>query len=960
MKKLLPFLIIALCLLSLPLEASTQKLPDINQTDFIIHTWGGGPLLAKVFNAISVLMYGETGYKGLLTIGLTIGGFGACIIAFSKGSIQSILSHWFFPALLICGIIMAPRDKITIKDHLISKSASEKFGSVWVVKDVPYIMKLFCTTVSTMSYRFTHGLERVTHGVDDSTYNWTGHIYAGDTLFQAGKVQINNPFLEKNVHNFVYDCVFNDISMEVPLYTKKDLWQQKDIMGFLVPRTSIWLSTRQTDNSGESQPMRCNKAAENIKAKFDRMEIGGPLSTFSSMKGDINSDLKTTIFGEISSEAQQLMGLKNAAMKNHKKLLQQSYMIDATHKALDPNAYSTKKAEQVHKQTQGILGAMGAKSIVAMKNFFEAIVYLAFPIVLILSICSLGFRSLMTWAQFLIWIALWPPFFVIVNFLLNTTWDLRVEKLFGKADLGLTMFSSSGLADLYSSMESIAAGALFSVPFLAFAIVKGGVSSMMHLAGTLNAPAQGAATQAANEQVSGNYSVGNFSYGNENISSRNMLKWDDTPALSQGAMTHKSGTLQATLGNDGSLVLDKPQGNFGADINANKVYGQGINEQYNKSINQMNSASESVNESFQNAANSGTSYMDSLSKDNSFSHLESKSEQDSAAELFNKTDQQISDFAENYGVSKSQVIDAGARLNAGIDIKGFGLGGNFSSSGSLRDETGETVAERDSSLKSINENIQSLQQYTNQNSQSENLSSSQKASQDYSEQLSKTESFTKQYQESISENQAWTDLKQYYESQDTSAKQSLNNEFSTHLMETYDDIGKINQILANPQKMGQEIHGFTTKKHEEMLQSNQYNKLTSNELKDKTSTQNRLESMVKSSQVKQQVGARMERGETLKNSAEGLRSEYGGCSKKKINNEIHAEDQINEKRKLFESTKVPQERKDAVKDQAKNESIAHQSGRMAKEIGGGIGKIAKKVSKASTIISTTQKPIGFD
>jgi len=117
MKKAFPFLLFILCLLSLPLEAGVEKLVDIDQTDFIIHTWGGGPLLAKVFNAISVLMYGETGYKGLLIIGLTIGGFAACIIAFSKGSFEAILSHWFFPALLICGIIMAPRDKIIIKDH---------------------------------------------------------------------------------------------------------------------------------------------------------------------------------------------------------------------------------------------------------------------------------------------------------------------------------------------------------------------------------------------------------------------------------------------------------------------------------------------------------------------------------------------------------------------------------------------------------------------------------------------------------------------------------------------------------------------------------------------------------------------------------------------------------------------------------------------------------------------------
>ncbi len=940
MKKYWPLVVLALTLLSIPLQAS-ERIPDIHQSDFIIHTWGGGPLLAKVFDAISVLMYGESGYHGLLIISLTIGGFAACIIAFSKGSFEAILSHWFFPAILICGVIFAPKDKIYIKDHLISKSISEKYGSVWVVKDVPYVMKLFCTTVSTMSYRFTHGLERVTHSVDDSTYNWTGHIYAGDTLFQAGKVEINNPFLERNIHNFVYDCVFNDISMESPAYTKKDLWYAKDILGFLIPHTSIWLSTRQTDNHGETKPVRCRKAAADIKEKFDQMEMGGPLSQFSRTNQDLNHELKTSIFGEISSDAQMLMGLKNTSLANHKTLLQQTYMIDATQKSLDPQLYATKKAEQVHKASQGILGAMGAKSIVAMKNFFEAIVYLAFPVVLILSICSLGFRSLMTWAQFLIWISLWPPFFVIVNFLLNTTWDLRVNKLFGSSEVGLTIFSSSGLADLYTSMESIAAGALFSVPFLAFAIVKGGVSSMMQLAGTLNAPAQGAATQAASEQVGGNYSVGNFSYGNENINSKSMMKWDETAALSQGSMTHKSGTLQTTLGDDGSLVLDKPQGNFGADINASQVYGQGINAQYNESTSKMRSASENTNQAFQIASHAGVSFMDSLNQDHTFSHLQSKSEQDLASELYNKTDQQITDFTENYGVSKAQVIDAGARLHAGLDIKGFGVGGSFSTNSSLRDDTSEQVAKRDSELASITKNIQSLQQYTDHFSETDNLSATQKASQDYSEQLSKTECWTKQYQDSIAENKVWSDLKQEYESQDLSAKHSLNNEFSNYMVEKYKDIGQVDQVLSDPQKMIREIQEFTSEKQQEMAQSNRHKSLINKENNDMHAASKQLENTLGGSQIKDYVKNSVSIPD-LRQKGSGIKRNYQNIHEQELENMIQAQGKIDQNKKQLGKTKVSEEKKEAVKNQAENETVVEQSERMLKGIGNGVGKIAKK------------------
>lgn len=955
MRKYYPLFFLLLCFFSLPLEGAEKITEDIQLPNFIIHTWGGGPFLAKVLDALSVLLYGTKEFKGLLLIGLTIGGFTVCITAIAKGSFEFFLSHWFFPSLLIFGIILVPKDKVYIKDHMIAKSGSTQFGTVWVCKDLPYIMKVFCSTVSTMSYRLTHGLERVTHAVEDSKYNWTGHIYAGDTLFQAGKIRINNSSLESNIHNFVYNCVFNDISMQNPVYTKHDLMHAKDIVSYLIPRTSVWLSTRQTDSSGETKSVRCKKAIENIQVAFGNMEIGSgaskiakTLSKATNTSLEVNDALKTKIFGEISSGAKDLMGLKTQSLENHKKLLQQSYMIDATHNALDPKAYATKKAEQIHMQSQGILGAMGAKSIVAMKNLFEGIVYMSFPIILLLGICFMGFRSLVTWASFLVWINLWPPFFVIINFMLNTTWDYRMSNLFGtKADVGFTMFSSSGLAELYTSMESIAAGALFSVPFLAFAIVKGGVSSMMHLAGTLNAPAQGAATQSANEQVSGNYSLGNFSYGNENISSRHMLNWNDTPTLSQGSMGHNDGHFGSKVDTSGNLIISKAQSNFGADISLDEAYGKTLNEQFLESKSKSHNASESMNASFSAAAHSGKSFMDTLGKDDSFSHLQSKAEQDSATETFSKTEQQLLDFSENYGVSRDQAIKMGSMARAGLDIGKFGsIGGSIDTSENSSRSSSELFAMKQNEAEQIGENLQKLRQYTESDSRTQNLSASQKASADFGEQLSKTDSWTAQYQEAQTNMDSWNEAAQNYESLGLSGKQNLNNAFTKHLLDNK-DIGDVKNVINNPEELREAVHDFATVTKGK---NNQNFEELSKKINEKMVTLGSENKMVK--------GQKIERNTNISEKAKvdaGLHAPSEWSEKYKSfdtehkakspddnwKNHIKAQEQIDEKKVEMSKTKVSQERKDEIKDRALNETIFKQGSGM--KTVQGIGKIGKQV-----------------
>lgn len=932
--------ILIFCFCSVPLEAA------ITAKNLHVHTYGGGALLEKVFNAVSMLMYGKNGgYKGIMMFCGLIGGFCAIILAFSKGSWEPLITHWFFPACMIFFIIMAPKDSVIIQDHLVPKAGSTTEQPVYKVDNVPFALKLVAGTISTLTYEVTRALENVTHGVNDSKYNWTGHIYAGDTLFQSGKVQVNDPVLEQNIHNLVYDCVFNDIKQRIPRYTKKDLYNTKDILGFIAPKTNAMISTRMMDDKGESIPMKCHHAAAKIQEDFKALTLGGSLAFFNQRNSSSEDALKSKIFGEISSEASLLSGLKNDAMKEHKNMMLQSLMIDSTQQSLTPKAYATLKAEQLHKQQQGILGAMGAKSIVAMKNFFEAIIYMSFPIILMLAVCIMGFRTIATWLQFLLWISLWPPFFVVVNFLLNTTWDLRVAKVFGMGDIGLTIFSSHGLADLYSSMESIAAGALFSVPFLAFAIVKGGVHSMVQLSSSLNAPAQSAASQAANERVSGNYSVGNLSFANENVSSTCMFQENKNPLFQQGAMTASQGLNTVKMASDGGVTMSRDQSVFGADVSINEAYGYGVQKQFTESEQLLKSKTDTFNESWSQVGSSGKNFMDSLGNDHSFGHLISKAEQDQASELFTKTEQQAEDIARTYGIDKSTAYEYAAKIGAGVSLKGLvDVGGSASTTGGTKHGDSEAVAARDSDFRSLNENLQKLRSFSTQDSDSENISAATRASNDFGNQVSIAESATEQLSVAQNNHKTWQHIHDNWEKSSSDVKQSLNNEFMSHMLNKHGDSLSVASVLNQPEELQKNLTEFSSQKVNKMLSSkfeNIQDEIKTMHANNEVVSKQVSEMPTKVANVKSNVITRMNEGPDIGAEYKGLEDQYETKKAKPIKNKIQAEKGIKQKKTEMAETKVSKEHKEKVKKTAQEQA----SVTLAKDTGKGVSKFMKGQKK---------------
>ena len=127
----------------------------------------------------------------------------------------------------------------------------------------------------------------------------------------------------------------------------------------------------------------------------------------------------------------------------------------------------------------------------------------------------------------------------------------------GGVGKGLSLATATPLANLYSDMVAYAGWASLFVPVLAYMILKGGMSSFVHIAGNMMQASQGAAGAAAQEQVTGNYSYGNVSMGNTQYNTAQMNQQGLAARFSDGYMQESTGHYDMTYTPEGSVMDQK-------------------------------------------------------------------------------------------------------------------------------------------------------------------------------------------------------------------------------------------------------------------------------------------------------------------------------------------------------------------------------------------------------------------
>ncbi len=779
----------------LVLSTSTCWGHDIvsSPTNLAIHTYGGGELLERIFNAISMLIYGnsESGidktFNSILRIGLAIGGFCSICLAFFREKFDPLVKNFFLPGIAIMCCILVPRTTVYIQDHFAQKIPSTKAIAFTKVENVPFFLGHLASLVSTISYQLTSTLEGVAHGVNDQLYDWTGHIYAGENLFQANKCRISNPVLEDNFREFCRECVFRDLGLGI--YSKESLVTTPNILEFLEKNTSrirtvYYREVNDKNNTNSGSFMPCREAIKKMNSLFNHSA----------------GNTKDILIGEIGSDFQFLLNQKKSGEADLRNLVKQQIAINLLKEEVPGtlNSFASKRAELLQKENQKILGALGANSIVATRNFFEATIYMVFPIIILICLISFGLKPLINWVHFILWVNMWPPFYVVVKFLLNAIWEFRTKHAFGD-DFGLTIFTSEGLSDLYSSMESIAAISLAFIPFLSWILLKGGVSQMVQLASSIMSPAQSAATTASSEKVYGNYSFGNVNLENVNGYNAQTFRQTYSGLLSTGSVGVDTGTETMTYTpNQDALYVRQSDSHLREGISRTQSFSGAVQESLSTSQTALQENSQSFSDNLADTSNKAVGLVSALS--NQFQKGDTYTTQTSSGlqEAVQYMEGIGSDYAHSTGVNSDQ----GLRevISAGIGKSFFGIKGSFD--GSYQD--GVSAFEGDSSShkafdsESFQKHLQTLINASSSEVGSILKGEDVRLHNDFVQSFNETQTSSEQWRASYSEHEALSNLKSYSESEQVAIHQNLNQRFVEFLQDKYHDGGKINSILEMP------------------------------------------------------------------------------------------------------------------------------------------------------------------
>lgn len=777
---------IALCLLLCMPECYAANAPH-HEASSAIHTYGGGPLLEKVFNAIALLLYGDAesglgkAFNGIIRLSLTIGGFCCICLAFFREKFDPLIRSFFLPAVGIVSCLLVPRTSVYIVDHIGQRAPTSTTWGVKKIDNVPFFLGKIASLVSEVSYRIERLFTNRTHGLQDKIYDWTGNIYAGENIFRTKKCKIANLVLEDNFREFCRECVFRDLG--IGLYTKEELIHTPCLLQFLEENTSNIRTVLY--RSDAAQYLSCKEAMKQMN-KLLRGKEG---------------NARDILLGETGNQINFLLGQKEQGEKELQNLIKQQIAIDILKEEIPGtlNSFASKRAEILQKENQRILGALGASSIVAMRNFFEAVIYMVFPLIIIVALLSFGVQSIIQWLQFVLWVNTWPIFYIVLNFMLNSIWDSKKQAFLSNGPY-LTIFSSEGLSDLYSHMESIAAVALAFIPYLAWILLKGGVSQMVHLASSIMSPAQTAASTAASEKTTGNYSFGNINLESLNGYNAQMFRQSYSGLYSHGSFGIDSGSETVTFTpQDKGIYLKQSDSYLREGISKTEAFNYSVQDSLSQSETAVKETSKAVSEGLTDSVNKGVGFVDAIARHWQKGENINSQETTSTQEAF----QFIKNISSDYASTKGLSSDAAIRevLTAGIGGKVWGIRGEaqvsmqdgvsqFSSS-SLNDRAGETD--------SLQRHLQTI---TNLSSgEVANLLGSEdvKLHQDFVESLNRTESAVDQWRTAYSQHEALSQIQTQAQSDSLSLHQNLNQQFVNFLSEKFNgDSGKVIDMTELP------------------------------------------------------------------------------------------------------------------------------------------------------------------
>lgn len=751
---------------------------------FTVVTYGGGEVLAAIFDAIAMLINGNSNglIRPLMMLTATIAGFWACAKALIFPSYEGIVLKFVFPLLCITGCFMIPTATVHIEDVL-AKEGTKSSNKLYVVDNVPLFLAKFAEIVSTFGYKITQAVETIMHVPQDMSYNATGMVFGSATALDATKYRLTNGILEQDLRQFARQCVLYDVALNK--YSIDDLKKSSDLWKLFESQTSkVRMIDYRDPSTRQVSYLTCQEAIQKLKPFFAK---------------EIDYYVGLDILGNLPLTFQALTNLK----KDKEELIGQQLMMSFLAKEFNGEMFAKARADAQNQTVMQLTGTLSSEVLVRMRNIIEALIYIGFLFVIPLSILPGGLNLISNWAWLLVQIQIWPPLYAILNYIIQLIARQKSAGIFNglsQDQMGISFFTNIGLNHLHQNMMALTGVLIASVPFISYLLTKGGVHAFTNMTSSMLSPMQNAASTAANEQVTGNYSFANTSFGQMSYQNSSGFQSNLAPSISDGYFTDNQGSSTKIYAPDEN-ILQQNSSRLRTSLSLNTSDSQTIQrcEQEAQSLveTQQNTYLESVANHGKATADLSEHLAYSTNYQEGLSSRESQGLQESLSYVQNMAE----NWGKQYGLNTRESTEALASVAIGGEI-GFGkwfsasgkAGGGYNLSASRDDMLNSALAiSQSSGFQSHMQNVDDIA--TSQNF-SEGSDQGSRFMTAYGESLDQLRSSQDSHQAALSHSKQISDNAAWLRQNGSSINQSLDQDFINWAQKEYGGLEQIDDILS--------------------------------------------------------------------------------------------------------------------------------------------------------------------
>jgi len=489
--------------------------------DYTVYSWGYGDILGETLQMIAFLFHYDD-YKDAWKLTLSLALFvGAMATVIPNSDILKVPKIFLLSTGVWTAFAVA---QVSIEIDDLTNTGNNK-----VINGVPWAVGYPMSLISALDYKLGQAYESASSIPATLRYTDGGMMLPLNLFNSSLSYKITDTRLSQNVYNYSIECALPDFDDGIKDY---DLAMQSTDLWSYMGGTNPAVLVEYIKSDGTKEVKSCTDAYSSINSD---------MTTYFSASGKAMQNLATQMgFGSaaaISSKLGTTHQWLHGATASANTMLMQNASINAFNGAFKSyaamNASNSEslamyagKAESVASSNMIVSGILGSKYIPVTKGILMSVVAGLTPMLALIMLTPLAFKSFVGYLTMLMWLATWHLGEIILNHLVSVKAQGVIDAY---ADSTLTSMTKPLVESTSLDYINMISSMYWMVPTISGLIVGGfsmGALAMM-TGGITGRVAKG-------EAVGSEMGTGSWQSGNIRMDNTTANKHDSTSMLGMG------------------------------------------------------------------------------------------------------------------------------------------------------------------------------------------------------------------------------------------------------------------------------------------------------------------------------------------------------------------------------------------------------------------------------------------